>query len=102
DLVCNFFFPRKRRHTRWPRDWSSDVCPPDLYARENYTRHDFRIPMRDGKRLYTIVYAPKDRSQKYPLLIRRTPYSVSPYGKGQRSEERRVGKEGRSEVCLDR
>src|SRR5207253_6795217 len=27
--VC-FFFSSRRRHTRWPRDWSSDVCSSDL------------------------------------------------------------------------
>src|SRR5439155_23603960 len=27
-----FFFSSRRRHTRWPRDWSSDVCSSDLYA----------------------------------------------------------------------
>ncbi len=45
-----------------------------------YTKYEYRIPMRDGKRLFTIVYAPKDQSQKYPILLNRTPYSVGPYG----------------------
>src|SRR5439155_10948123 len=27
---CFFFFSSRRRHTRWPRDWSSDVCSSDL------------------------------------------------------------------------
>src|SRR5215510_483950 len=27
-----FFFSSRRRHTRWPRDWSSDVCSSDLVA----------------------------------------------------------------------
>src|SRR5262249_37818920 len=36
--------------------------------------------MRDGKRLFTVVYAPKDSSQKYPFLMQRTPYSAGPYG----------------------
>ena len=53
------------------------------YIRANYTRHDHRIPMRDGKRLHTVVFAPKDASQKYPLLMQRTPYSVAPYDKSQ-------------------
>ena len=38
------------------------------------------VPMRDGARLFTAVYTPKDVSQRYPILITRTPYSVSPYG----------------------
>lgn len=51
-----------------------------LYIRANYTKYDYRIPMRDGVRLFTSVYVPKDRSQTYPILLRRTPYSVAPYG----------------------
>src|SRR5439155_5891866 len=29
-VVFFFFFSSRRRHTRWPRDWSSDVCSSDL------------------------------------------------------------------------
>src|SRR5262249_1188806 len=50
------------------------------YIRENYERRDYKIPMRDGVRLYTVVYAPKT-SELYPILIRRTPYGVGPYDK---------------------
>jgi uncharacterized protein len=39
--------------------------------------------MRDGVRLFTSVYAPKDNSRTYPFLIVRTPYSVAPYGVDQ-------------------
>src|SRR5215208_8443641 len=35
--VCFFFFSSRRRHTRWPRDWSSDVCSSDL-AKEQAKR----------------------------------------------------------------
>jgi putative CocE/NonD family hydrolase len=45
-----------------------------------YTKYEYRIPMRDGKKLFTSVYVPKDTSQKYPILMMRTPYSVAPYG----------------------
>ena len=48
--------------------------------REQYTKYEYRIPARDGKRLFTSVYIPKDQSQKWPVLMTRTPYSVSPYG----------------------
>src|SRR5215510_48138 len=34
--VFFFFFSSRRRHTRWPRDWSSDVCSSDLAIREGY------------------------------------------------------------------
>ncbi|MFN3330452.1 MAG: CocE/NonD family hydrolase, partial [Pyrinomonadaceae bacterium] len=50
------------------------------YIRENYTKREVYIPMRDGVRLFTAIYEPKDKSQKYPILLNRTPYSVAPYG----------------------
>ena len=53
------------------------------YVKAHYTKYEYRIPMRDGKRLFTAVYVPKDRSQKYPILLTRTPYSVRPYGVDQ-------------------
>ncbi|HEY5368799.1 MAG TPA: CocE/NonD family hydrolase [Hanamia sp.] len=46
---------------------------------ENYTKIDTAISMRDGVKLYTIIYVPKDQSEKYPFLMERTPYSVAPY-----------------------
>ncbi len=49
-------------------------------VKANYTKSEHQIPMRDGKRLFTVVYAPKDTSQKYPFLMERTPYSAGPYG----------------------
>ncbi|MFO0877286.1 MAG: CocE/NonD family hydrolase [Gemmataceae bacterium] len=45
-----------------------------------YTKYEYRIPMRDGRRLFTAVYVPKDDSVRYPILLKRTPYSVQPYG----------------------
>jgi putative CocE/NonD family hydrolase len=50
------------------------------YTRSHYTKYDYRIPMRDGVKLFTSVYVPKDTSQKYPIMMQRTPYSVGPYG----------------------
>lgn len=50
------------------------------FVRANYTKYEYRAPMRDGKRLFTAVYVPKDDSQTYPILLMRTPYSVAPYG----------------------
>jgi uncharacterized protein len=49
-------------------------------VRENYTKYEYRIPMRDGVRLFTSVYVPKDQSKTYPFLMQRTPYSAAPYG----------------------
>ncbi|MHB1168735.1 MAG: CocE/NonD family hydrolase [Longimicrobiales bacterium] len=38
------------------------------------------VPMRDGVKLFTVVYRPKDTSREYPILLYRTPYSIPPYG----------------------
>ena len=37
--------------------------------------------MRDGIKLFTSIYQPKDQSEKHPILMERTPYSAAPYGK---------------------
>jgi len=50
------------------------------YVKENYTKYEYRIPMRDGIHLFTAVYVPKDAGERYPILLQRTPYSVKPYG----------------------
>lgn len=52
----------------------------DFDVAAHYTKYEYQIPMRDGKRLWTAVYVPKDASEKYPFLMTRTPYSVAPYG----------------------
>jgi len=50
------------------------------FIRANYTKTEFQIPMRDGVRLFTSIYAPKDKSQPFPIMLLRTPYWVGPYG----------------------
>lgn len=52
-------------------------------VKARYTKYEYRIPMRDGKKLFTAVYAPKDTTQTYPILITRTPYTCRPYGVDQ-------------------
>src|SRR5215475_12931238 len=47
---------------------------------EHYTKYEHRIAMRDGVRLFTRVYVPKDDSQAWPILLTRTPYALKPYG----------------------
>jgi hypothetical protein len=48
----------------------------------NYNKKEVYIPMRDGTKLYTAIYTPKDISKikKYPMLLQRTCYSIAPYG----------------------
>ena len=52
------------------------------YIRSHYTKFEYRIPMRDGTKLFTAVYVPNDArpGRRYPFLLTRTPYSVAPYG----------------------
>ncbi|MCX6603070.1 MAG: CocE/NonD family hydrolase [Acidobacteria bacterium] len=53
-------------------------------VREKYTKYEFEIPMRDGIKLFTAVYVPKDAAKgPYPIMLQRTPYSVGPYGVDQ-------------------
>jgi hypothetical protein len=52
------------------------------FVRENYSKYEYRIPMRDGVKLFTSVYIPKDviaEGKTYPILLQRTPYNVGPY-----------------------
>ena len=50
------------------------------YIKKNYTKREVMIPMRDGVKLFVGIYEPKDKSQKFPIMFVRTPYSVGPYG----------------------
>lgn len=52
----------------------------EQWVRDNYTKKEYSIPMRDGVKLFTAVYAPKDTKEKHPFLMIRTPYSCAPYG----------------------
>lgn len=51
------------------------------WIKDNYTKLEQYIPMRDGIRLFTTLYIPNDKSEKHPVLMMRTPYSCAPYGK---------------------
>jgi putative CocE/NonD family hydrolase len=56
--------------------------PEPFDIRTHYTKREVRIPMRDGVRLFATVYVPRDTSQSYPFLIKKSPYSSGPYGTG--------------------
>ncbi|CAM3379815.1 CocE/NonD family hydrolase [Aequorivita lipolytica] len=53
------------------------------FVKENYNKTETTITMRDGVKLFTVIYSPKDTSKKYPILFQRTPYSCAPYGEDQ-------------------
>ena len=50
------------------------------FVKENFAKMDTTISMRDGVKLYTVIYIPKDQTRTYPFLMERTPYSAGPYG----------------------
>ncbi len=58
-------------------------CSANSYVEQNYTKSVYQIKMRDGIKLYTIVYSPKNNSTKYPILLNRTPYGIRPYEKSE-------------------
>jgi len=60
-----------------------DTNVADTYVQDNYTKKEVTIEMRDGTKLHTVIYAPKDQSKTYPILLQRTPYSCAPYGEGK-------------------
>ena len=51
-----------------------------LWVRDNYYKIERMLPMRDGIKLFTAFYIPRDSTQKHPILFNRTPYTCSPYG----------------------
>ena len=59
---------------------SSKEKKEENYVVDNYTKQEVTIAMRDGTKLHTTIYSPKDTSKKYPILMQRTPYSSAPYG----------------------
>ncbi len=69
------------------QDTQPGPAPAALAAvRENYSKFEYRIPMRDGVKLFTSVYIPKDvftGDKTYPIMMTRTPYNVRPYGADQ-------------------
>ncbi|WP_103866330.1 CocE/NonD family hydrolase [Aquimarina sp. I32.4] len=65
-LSCNTGFPQETK-------------PYDV--KEHYTKQEVGIVMRDGVKLHTTIYSPKDTTKEYPILMQRTPYSSKPYGK---------------------
>ncbi len=58
--------------------WSRTMGPK--WFERNYTKTEYMVEMRDGVKLYTSVYVPKD-GKEHPVLLLRTPYGLNPYGK---------------------
>src|SRR5262245_36027526 len=59
---------------------AQETQPTESYLRLHYAKSEHMIPMRDGVKLFTSVFVPRDATKKYPILMKRTPYNVGPYG----------------------
>ncbi|HEY4151000.1 MAG TPA: CocE/NonD family hydrolase [Chitinophagaceae bacterium] len=59
---------------------NAQYAQDSAWIRENYYKIERYIPMRDGVKLFTSIYIPRDSSEKHPILMTRTPYSCAPYG----------------------
>ena len=57
---------------------SAQTDQDSAWIKDNYTKQELTIPMRDGIKLFTTVYIPNDKSEKHPVLMVRTPYSCAP------------------------
>ncbi len=55
----------------------------DYKVEDNYDKQEVYITMRDGVKLHTTIYSPKDKSKDYPVIMQRTPYNSQPYGADQ-------------------
>ncbi|WP_442589012.1 CocE/NonD family hydrolase [Pedobacter sp. AW31-3R] len=62
---------------------SSAQVTDSAFVRDNYTKIERNITMRDGVKLFTAIYIPKNKDKKYPFMINRTPYTSYPYGENK-------------------
>ncbi|CAN5725041.1 hypothetical protein BH18ACI4_BH18ACI4_05420 [soil metagenome] len=61
--------------------WTGAVrAQDDAEVKTHYRKSEQMVSMRDGMKLFTSIYVPRDTSKKYPIMLHRTPYSVAPYG----------------------
>src|SRR3712207_8443714 len=91
--MCRFFFSSRRRHTRYWRDWSSDVCPSDLFDLDGVLTRTATVHFAAWKRTFDEFLQRYEPGQPE---FSQLDYNRYVDGKHRRSEERRVGKECRS------
>lgn len=81
--VIAITFINCKRTEQTVTDTKEAVQVEDTYVKDNYTKKEVMIEMRDGIKLHTTIYTPKDTSKTYPMLMMRTPYSCRPYGENE-------------------
>ncbi|WP_299114276.1 CocE/NonD family hydrolase [uncultured Winogradskyella sp.] len=81
-IMATFIFSCKEtQHQATETDQTAKI--ENTFAKDNYTKKEVMITMRDGIKLHTTIYSPKDTSKSYPILMKRTPYSCRPYGENE-------------------
>src|SRR5690606_40794249 len=93
-LVVLFFFSSRRRHTRFSRDWSSDVCSSDLLELRNVSVKEYDpllepVIVTYGEQFLTYIFSRFFQQEE----INNTLLDAKKFMHISRSEERRVGKE---------
>lgn len=78
-VVCVLCVPISQAQDKPKPDYKPEELTVAWLA-EHYTKYEHRIPMRDGAKLFTRVYVPKDDSTPWPIILTRTPYALKPYG----------------------
>ena len=80
-------FTNCKQATQQTLDGQDKAAINNSFVKDNYTKKEVMISMRDGIKLHTTIYAPKDTSKEYPILLKRTPYSCRPYGENKFSSK---------------
>src|SRR5207253_7484424 len=93
-ILLTFFFSSRRRHTRWPRDWSSDVCSSDLTWRAISPQANTRAARVNAVASSSATTQPSGEGPSDAICTRICRPPTSNSRSAMRSEERRVGKEG--------
>ncbi|MBQ4821105.1 CocE/NonD family hydrolase [Aquimarina sp. MMG016] len=78
-----FSCTKKTTELETKKETKETIVEDSYDVKEYYNKQEVDIVMRDGTKLHTTIYSPKDTSKKYPILMNRTPYSSRPYGVNQ-------------------
>jgi uncharacterized protein len=79
-FLLSFLFPVFVQAQKNDSPYPYTISQDSAYIKQNYTKSEVMIMMRDGVKLFTQIYAPKDMNKKFPVIMQRTPYTCQPYG----------------------
>src|SRR5690606_40073658 len=102
--LCCFFFSSRRRHTRFSRDWSSDVCSSDLGRVQSVGMRPLLLYLCLALAFVTPLSAQTPLADLPPISLDNAAQlqPLARIGRGVRSEERRVGKDCRCQTAMQK